>query len=90
MPFPDKLPFSFVLSCAAGMLLMAAVLVLPACLQGFGVQRGTGPDGRPTVELCAELARAQPSASAPSVAVALPTVAPSSSAAPEGVLRHAQ
>ena len=51
---------------------------------------GTTADGKPSFELCAELAKASPSASAPSVAVALPTVAPSSSAAPEGVLRHAQ
>ncbi len=79
-------PFAFALGVLAGMLPLA----LSACLQGFGVQRGTTPDGKPSFELCAELAKASPSASAPSVAVALPTVAPSSSAAPEGVLRHAQ
>lgn len=69
---------------------LAFLLALAGCLQGLGLQRGTTADGKPSFELCAELARAQPSASAPSVAVALPTVAPSSSAAPEGVLRHAQ
>lgn len=80
---------------AVSLVLVLAVLALSAvpllgCLQGLGLQRGTTADGKPSFELCAELAKASPSASAPSVAVALPTVAPSSSAAPEGVLRHAQ
>ena len=83
-----KLPAPFVF--VAGMLAGMALVTLTACLQGFGLQRGTTADGKPSFELCAELAKASPSASAPSVAVALPTVAPSSSAAPEGVLRHAQ
>lgn len=81
---------------AVSLVLVLAVSAVPllGCLQGFGVQRGTGPDGRPTVELCAELARAQPSASAPSVAAASASApaAPVASAppAPSGELHHAK
>ena len=76
--------------------LLVTLLIIAAasvgCLRSFSAVPGTGPDGKPTVQTCADWARAQPSAAAsgPSVAVALPTVAPSASAAPEGVLRHAQ
>lgn len=78
------MPFSrFELSTFA---LVFIALLAAGCLQGLGLQRGTTPDGRPSVELCAEIARAQPSASGPSVAAA-PTPSASASA---GTLRHAQ
>lgn len=57
-------------------------ITVAGCLQGLGLQRGTTTDGRPSVELCAEIASASPPASGPSVAVA-----PSASAS---TLRHAQ
>lgn len=66
--------------------LVASLLLVAGCLQGLGLQRGTTPDGRPSVELCAEIARAQPSASGPSVAAAPPPAASASA----GTLRHAQ
>lgn len=89
MPSPS-LPAPFVFGL--GMLAGALALPLTACLQGLGLHRGTTPDGRPSVELCAEMAKAQSSATA--VASAAPTATADAGAGDEevdgGVLRHAR
>lgn len=85
---------SELLLCVVQVLILIAPVTIIGCLQGFGVQRGTTPDGRPSMELCAELAKASPSASSSAVAVASAAPSSSASALPSapaaGVLQHAK
>lgn len=82
------------LSPLAALALVGALLVSAGCLRALGLQRGTTPDGRPSMELCAELAKAVPSASSSTVAVASAAPSSSASALPSapaaGVLQHAK
>ena len=72
-----KIPAPFVFGF--GMLAGMAVLVASACLRSVSATPGTTPDGRPSVEVCAELmakATASPSGAPRAVATMDPSAKP--------------